>query len=277
MIEEKEADLISETQKKTTRQKGIALIPNLLTTGALFCGFYAILAGINGLFTHAAIAIFISMIFDGLDGRVARMTNTQSDFGAEYDSLADLISFGLAPGLLMYTWSLKGFGQAGFIKEDFIAAFIYIVCAALRLARFNTSTESIDKNFFQGLPSPAAAAMMVSTVWVCEKYGISGHSSLYFQYAMAILSIIIGLLMVSDLRFYSFKELVVRDRVPFIYLVIITILIPFAFLKTAELLFIIFTVYISSGLWIWLAKRRELNALNVEIENKEETEKNDEI
>jgi len=252
-----EAEVVVEGERISRRRKGIYLLPNLLTTAALFCGFYAILAGINGLYTSAAMAIFIAMILDGLDGRVARMTNTQSAFGAEYDSLSDLISFGLAPGLLMYTWSLHGFGQKGFVKEDFVAAFIYIVCAALRLARFNTTVATADKKFFQGLPSPAAAAVMVSTVWVCEKYGISGMSSVNFQFGMAILTIFTGLFMVSDLKFYSFKEFAVRDRVPFIVLVVIAILFAVIYLKTAEVLFIFFFGYMLSGPTYWLFQWRK--------------------
>jgi len=156
--------------KSKLRRRGIYLLPNLFTTAALFAGFYAIVQAMNGRFEHSAVSIFIAMVLDGLDGRVARLTHTQSEFGAEYDSLSDMVSFGAAPALVMYEWALKGMGKLGWI-----AAFIYCVCAALRLARFNTNIEKVDKRFFQGLPSPAAAALVAGLVWIMHDFEINGH------------------------------------------------------------------------------------------------------
>ena len=235
-----ETNQADNKEKKSNRRKGIYLLPNILTTAALFCGFYALLSGVNGHYVNAAMAIFIAMILDGLDGRVARMTNTQSDFGAEYDSLSDMIGFGLAPSILIYTWSLQSLG-----KEGFFAAFIYTTCAALRLARFNTQVGISDKKYFSGLPSPAAAAMIASTIWVSEKYGLNTQS---LQYVMMVFTIIVGLLMASDLHYYSFKEFGFRDKVPFIVLVVIAIIFAVVYLKTAEVLFISFLIYTLSGL-----------------------------
>ena len=150
--------------KPKLRRRGIYLLPNLFTTAALFAGFYAIVQAMNGRFEHSAVSIFIAMVLDGLDGRVARLTHTQSEFGAEYDSLSDMVSFGAAPALVMYEWALKGMGKLGWI-----AAFIYCVCAALRLARFNTNIEKVDKRFFQGLPSPAAAALVAGLIWIMHR------------------------------------------------------------------------------------------------------------
>ena len=159
---------MSESEQLQKRKRGIYLLPNLFTTAALFSGFYAVLAGINGKFEHAAIAIFVAMVMDGLDGRVARLTNTQTAFGAEYDSLSDMVAFGLAPSLVMYVWSLSGLGKLGWL-----AAFVYTAGAALRLARFNTQVGTADKRYFQGLPSPAAAAVISGSVWVAVDYGLS--------------------------------------------------------------------------------------------------------
>ena len=167
-----------EAQQQRSR-RGIYLLPNMITTAAMFSGFYAIVAAMDGRFEAAAVAIFIAMILDGLDGRVARLTNTQSDFGVQYDSLSDLVSFGIAPALLMYNWSLSFMKQDSITlgKLGWLAAFIYVAAAALRLARFNTQAGTADKNYFQGLATPAAAGTMVSAIWFCADQGISGESA----------------------------------------------------------------------------------------------------
>ena len=174
------------------RKKGVFLLPNVLTTGALFAGFYSIIAGINGNFAGAAIAVVVAGVLDGLDGRVARLTNTQSDFGVQYDSLCDLISFGLAPALLAFNWSLKGLAQYGimFGKLGWLAAFVYVACAALRLARFNTQAEHDDKSYFQGLASPAAAGTLVTTIWFFVDQGVQGAT---VQWLILLETIVLGI------------------------------------------------------------------------------------
>ena len=181
------------------RRRGIYLLPNLFTTAALFAGFYAIVQAMNGRFEAAAVAIFIAMVMDGLDGRVARLTRTQSAFGAEYDSLSDMVSFGVAPALVIYVWALKDMGKLGWI-----AAFVYCAGAALRLARFNTQLEVADKRFFQGLPSPAAAALIAGLVWVMNDYGIKGPDIRWLAWGVTLFA---GLTMVSNLHFYSGKDI----------------------------------------------------------------------
>ena len=190
------------------RRRGIYLLPNLFTTAALFAGFYSIVAAMNQQFAPAAIAIFVAMALDGMDGRIARLTNTQSDFGVQYDSLSDMVSFGLAPALVMYQWALSGMGKPGWL-----AAFIYAASTALRLARFNIQASSLDKNFFQGLPSPAAAALVAGIVWLGAAYGLlDGAAAPVFCFAVTILA---GLLMVSKIRYHSFKQLDLEGRIPF--------------------------------------------------------------
>src|SRR5580698_6895424 len=181
------------TPVRAPRHPGIYLLPNLFTTGAMFAGFYAIVVSIGGRFTDAAIAVFVAALLDGMDGRVARLTNTQSEFGVQYDSLSDLISFGLAPALVMYTWSLSTLKEYGptWGKIGWAAAFIYAACAALRLARFNTQVAVIDKRYFQGLPSPAAAAVCMSFVWSVDKFGLPGSA---FCFITPVLAIVVGLL-----------------------------------------------------------------------------------
>lgn len=220
-------------------EKGIYLLPNLMTTLALFAGFYAVIAGMNGQFELGAIAIFVAMIFDGLDGRVARMTNSCSAFGAEYDSLADMVSFGLAPALLVYQWALHDFGKLGWL-----VAFIFTVGAALRLARFNTQVGIADKRYFQGLPSPAAAALLAGFVWMIETNNINtGLESLM----VLILTVVSGLMMVSNIRFSSFKELNLKDKVPFVTLLIVVLVFVVITIKPAMILFVVFFGYLLSG------------------------------
>lgn len=222
------------------RDRGIYLLPNLFTTGALFAGFYAIVQAMNGRFEHAAIAIFIAMVLDGLDGRVARMTHTQSAFGAEYDSLSDMVSFGVAPALVIYEFALQGMGKLGWI-----AAFVYCAGAALRLARFNTQLETVtDKRFFQGMPSPSAAALIAGFVWVMVEYGISGQE---VRWVAAFVALFAGLTMVSNFKYYSGKEINLRKSVPFF--VILLIVLAFILISTSppEVLFGAFLLYGLSG------------------------------
>ena len=222
------------------RDRGIYLLPNLFTTGALFAGFYAIVQAMNGRFEHAAVAIFIAMVLDGLDGRVARMTHTQSAFGAEYDSLSDMVSFGVAPALVIYEFALQGMGKLGWI-----AAFVYCAGAALRLARFNTQLDVVtDKRFFQGLPSPASAALVAGFVWVMVEYGVAGEDVRWLAAAVALFG---GLTMVSNFRFYSGKEINLRKSVPFF--VILLIVLAFILVSTSppEVLFGVFVLYGLSG------------------------------
>ncbi len=229
-----------ESVSRAKKRRGIYLLPNLFTTGALFGGFYAVIAAMNDRFEAAALAIFISMILDGLDGRVARMTNTQSDFGAEYDSLSDMISFGIAPALIMYTWSLSALGKIGWI-----AAFIYVVSAALRLARFNTQIGHADKRYFQGLASPAAAGFIVGFVWVCAENQIAGES---LKYLVMIMTIGAGLLMVSNIKYRSFKDLDLKNKVPFVTILIMVLVFVFIVYQPPFILFSIFALYTFSGL-----------------------------
>jgi CDP-diacylglycerol--serine O-phosphatidyltransferase len=203
------------------RHRGIYLLPNLFTTGGMFAGFYAIIAATQGQFADACIAVFIAAVLDGVDGRVARLTNTQSEFGVQYDSLADLISFGLAPSLVMYHWALASMKLEGVTpgKIGWIAAFLYAACAALRLARFNSQVGQVDKRWFIGLASPAAAGLVVSFVWTFDAFGFTGTE---LRYAALALTVVAALLMVSRMRYYSFKGAGPRhDRVPFLVPVLV--------------------------------------------------------
>jgi CDP-diacylglycerol--serine O-phosphatidyltransferase len=234
-------------------EKGIYLLPNLMTTAGIFAGFYAVIAGIQGVFTLGAIAILLAMIFDGLDGRIARMTNSCSAFGAEYDSLADMVSFGLAPSLLMYQWMLHDFGKLGWL-----VAFIYTVAAALRLARFNTQIGVEDKRYFQGLPSPAAAALLASLIWVVESNDLNtGLESI----AGLILTAFAGVMMVSNVRFNSFKEFNLKGKVPFVTLLVVVLALIIITYDPATLLFIIFFTYAFSGPVVTLLTLKKTRAL----------------
>lgn len=234
------------------RRRGIYILPNLFTTAALFAGFYAIVQAMNGLFEHSAVAIFVAMVLDGLDGRVARLTHTQSAFGAEYDSLSDMVSFGAAPSLVIYEWALKGMGKLGWI-----AAFIYCAGAALRLARFNTNIEVVDKRFFQGLPSPAAAALVAGLVWVMLDLGYSGSEARWYA---CMLTIFAGITMVSNIPYWSGKDINLRRTVPFV--VVPAMVLGYVLLSTYPpgVLFALFLGYALSGYalegWKWLRRRR---------------------
>ncbi|HMW18901.1 MAG TPA: CDP-diacylglycerol--serine O-phosphatidyltransferase [Accumulibacter sp.] len=221
------------------RRRGIYVLPNLFTTAALFCGFFAIVQAMKGSYEQAAIAIFVAMILDGLDGRVARMTRTQSAFGAEYDSLSDMVSFGVAPALVVYAWALKDMGRLGWI-----AAFIYCVGAALRLARFNTTLEVVDRRYFQGLPSPAAAALVTGFFWVMIDKDIAPTEVRWLACGLVIFA---GISMVSSIPFYSFKTLNLRRSVPFIFIVAIAIAFAVISYDTPMALFGVFVAYALSG------------------------------
>lgn len=209
-------DLVEEVSEggKKVRHRGVYLLPNLFTTAALFAGFYAIVSAMNGNFTHAAIAIFVSMLLDGMDGRVARMTNTQSAFGEQYDSLADMVSFGVAPALVVFSWVLQDLGRWGWA-----AAFIYMACAALRLARFNTQIGVVDKKYFIGLASPAAASVIAGMVWVWS----SVVPESLWGVVVAVVTALTGLLMVSNFRYTSFKTIDFRGRVPFAFMLLVVL------------------------------------------------------
>ena len=221
------------------KRKGIYLLPNLLTTAGLFSGFFAIVSSMNGRFEAAAVAIFVAMVFDGLDGRVARMTNTQSEFGAEYDSMADMVSFGVAPALVAYNWGLTGLGKIGWL-----AAFIYVAGAALRLARFNTQIGIADNRYFQGLASPAAAALVAGLIWVGVEYDINGQD---YGVIVAVVTGVAGLLMVSNFKYNSFKELNLQGKVPFVALLLIMLIFVVVATEPALVLFVVFALYALAG------------------------------
>jgi len=221
------------------KRRGIYILPNLFTTAALFAGFFAIVQAIQGDFERAAMAIFIAMVLDGLDGRVARLTHTQSAFGAEYDSLSDMVSFGVAPALVMYEWALHDMGRLGWI-----AAFIYCAGAALRLARFNTTLEVMDKRFFQGMPSPAAAALVSGLVWVMIVSGIPGSEVRWLACGLTIFA---GVTMVSNIRYYSFKDINLRKSVPFFVIAAIALALALGAYSPEITLFGFFALYSLSG------------------------------
>ncbi|MCO7225298.1 CDP-diacylglycerol--serine O-phosphatidyltransferase [Pleionea sp. CnH1-48] len=238
------------TENKNPR-RGIYLLPNLLTTGGLFAGFFAIVASMGGRFEVAAVAIFIAMIMDGLDGRVARMTNTQSAFGAEYDSMADIVSFGVAPALVTYNWALTEQGKLGWL-----AAFIFVAAGALRLARFNTQVETADKSYFQGLAIPSAAAILAGMVWL----GVDSDypSGTQFGLPVAIITICLGLLMVSNFRYSSFKEVNWRGKVPFIAILVSVLILVLIAYDPPIVLFIGFSIYALSGPVLTVVRMRSL-------------------
>jgi CDP-diacylglycerol--serine O-phosphatidyltransferase len=238
-----------ETGVISKRRKGIYILPNLFTLAALFGGFYAIVMAINGRFDLAAIGIFCAMVLDSLDGRVARMTNTQSAFGEQMDSLSDMVSFGAAPALIAYVWALKDLGRWGWI-----AAFVYCACAALRLARFNVNTAVVDKSFFQGLPSPAAAALIAGFIWLITESGIKGTGAVlgvsipWITFALALYS---GLTMVTNVPFYSFKDVQMKRSVPFVVIVLIVLGIAAINIDPPNVMFFAFVAYGFSGYVIY--------------------------
>lgn len=223
----------------SNKRRGIYLLPNLFTTAGLFSGFYAIVASMNERYIEAAVAIFIAMVFDGVDGRVARMTNTESDFGAEYDSMADIVSFGMAPALVMYNYALADLGKLGWL-----AAFIFVAGGALRLARFNTNLGTADKRYFQGLAIPSAAAVVAGLVWVGTEYGIDGADIGSFA---ALVTIAAGLLMVTNFRYHSFKDVDWKGRVSFVVILVIVLAFVIVATQPSLVLFAIFFLYALSG------------------------------
>ena len=237
-----------------TPKVGIYWLPNLLTTAALFCGFYAIVSGMNGQFEQGAMAIFAAMVFDALDGRVARLANATSAFGAEYDSLSDMVSFGVAPALLIYTWGLKEFGKIGWV-----VAFVFVAAAALRLARFNTQVGKSDKRYFQGLPSPAAAGIVAAGVWML---GAETVSLLTVGVALVV-TLFAGLLMVSNFRYHSFKEVQLKDRVPFVTLLVIVGVGIVLLIDPASLLLFALLAYAVSGPMVTFVGLKERRMLRV--------------
>lgn len=234
------------------RRRGIYILPNLFTTAALFAGFYAIVQAMTARYEQAAVAIFIAMVLDGLDGRVARLTRTQSAFGAEYDSLSDMVSFGAAPSLVIFEWAMKGIGKWGWI-----AAFVYCAGAALRLARFNTNIEVVDKRYFQGLPSPAAAALIAGFVWIINDLGIEGDAVRWYAF---VLTLFAGITMVTNLRYYSGKDINLRRSVPFFAVIAIVVAFALVSMDPPSVLFALFLCYALSayvmGAWAWLRRRR---------------------
>lgn len=234
---------------------GVYLLPNILTTFGLFAGFYAIILATKGQFSQAAMMIFVAMLWDGIDGRVARLTNTQSEFGAQYDSMSDMISFGIAPALLMYFWLFADFGKIGWI-----GAFIYVTAAALRLARFNAQIQVQDKRYFQGLPSPAAAAAIAGMIWAKELLGVTYYDQ-YLLLSGWIILVCVSVLMVSNVRYYSFKEINLKGRSSFKLLLIATLIMIVIVVLPSAILFIASLAYVLSGLLVTIIELRKKRQL----------------
>ncbi|HEY1326765.1 MAG TPA: CDP-diacylglycerol--serine O-phosphatidyltransferase [Casimicrobiaceae bacterium] len=238
--------------KNRVRRRGIYLLPNMFTMGALFAGFYAIVQAMNMNFDAAAIAVFVAMVLDGLDGRVARLTRTQSAFGAEFDSLADMVSFGAAPALVMYEWTLRDMGKLGWF-----AAFLYVAGAALRLARFNTLLEVSDKRWFLGLPSPSAAALVAGLVWIVDDLGYDPEPLHWLAWGVTVFA---GLTMVSNVRYWSFKTINLKKSVPFVTVIAVAVVLALLAYQPPMVLFVGFVAYALSGYaiaaWSMLKRRR---------------------
>lgn len=250
---------------KPKRRKGIYVLPNMVTLAALFGGFYGIVMAMNGRFDLATVGIFAAMVLDSLDGRVARMTNTQSAFGEQMDSLSDMVSFGAAPALVAYEWSLSGLGRWGWI-----AAFVYCACAALRLARFNVNTSVVDKRYFQGLPSPAAAALVSGFIWLMTDAEIPGNEVGWVMFTMTLFA---GLTMVTNVPFYSFKDLSLKRSVPFAAIVLIPLGIAVINIHPPTVLFFLFVLYSVSGYAVYgwrKAKGRPTSVISTSTDEPEE-------
>lgn len=248
------------------RRKGIYILPNLFTLAALFGGFYAVVMAMNGRFDMAAAGVFVAMVLDSLDGRVARMTNTQSAFGEQMDSLSDMVSFGAAPALIAYEWALKGLGRWGWV-----AAFVYCACAALRLARFNVNTGVVDKRYFQGLPSPAAAALVTGFIWLMNDLGIKGYDVAWVMFVLALYA---GLTMVTNVPFYSFKDVQMKKTVPFVVIVLIVLGIAAINTYPEGVLFGVFMLYGVSGyvVYAWRkAKGKRTSVISTSTDEPEES------
>ena len=252
-----EADDVVETLPRP-RRKGIYILPNLFTLAALFGGFYAIVMAINGRFEQSVYGVFCAMVLDSLDGRVARMTNTQSTFGEQMDSLSDMVSFGAAPALIVYVWALKDMGKLGWV-----AAFVYAASAALRLARFNTNLTVVDKRFFQGLPSPAAAALVIGFIWVIDDAGLQAIKQSWLGWCALGVTLYAGLTMVTNVPFYSFKDVSFKRSVPFIVIVAIALAIAVINLHPPTVLFTLFCLYGLSGYGVYVWRRMKGRPVSV--------------
>jgi CDP-diacylglycerol--serine O-phosphatidyltransferase len=228
------------------RRRGIYLLPNLFTTGVLFCGFFAIVQAMNGRFDVAAIAVYVAMVLDGMDGRVARWTNTQSEFGAQYDSIADMVAFGAAPALIAYEWALKDLGTSGWI-----GAFIYCAATGIRLARFNANISVVDKRYFQGLPSPSGAAVMVGFIWALTDFGFVPDESYWLSGLTWVVAVFAGVTMVSNVPFWSFKEVNWKKRVPLWVILACVIGLSVVASQPSLVLFGLFFAYALSGYVMW--------------------------
>lgn len=239
-----------EKEPVPKRGRGIYLLPNLFTTLALFAGFYAIVAAIDGNFVGAGVAVFVAMAMDGLDGRVARLTSTQSDFGKEYDSLSDMVSFGLAPAVVVYQWGVARLTEYSIAwgRIGWLVAFLFAVAAALRLARFNAAPPSVGKDWFQGLPSPSAAALVAAFIWLCADHDVGGFQGLVAAFVVTATA---GALMVSNLRYYSFKSISLAGRVSFAYLLLVPLIIALISIHPPLVLFLLFLGYAASGPVLW--------------------------
>ena len=258
-------EIVSEDGRKV-RRRGIYLLPNMMTLGALFSGFYAIIAVMSGNFNEAGWAIFIAGILDGLDGRIARLTNTQSAFGAQFDSLSDMVSFGVAPALIMFSWAFEPLGRLGWA-----ASFIYMSCAALRLARFNVQLGTVDRRFFVGLQSPMAAAVVAFLPWAGYKYGL--EVTPLVAYLCAILTVFIGFLMISNYSYSSFKELQFKGTVPYMVFVFVVIMLVVVAQNPHEVLLTMAVVYALSGPIMWAYKKRPAKAAALKVPVKESVKK----
>lgn len=243
------ADVSVENAPPPRRRPGIYLLPNLLTTAGLFAGFYGIVAAIGGRYEEAAIAIFVAIVMDGMDGRIARMTNTQSDFGAEYDSLVDMVAFGLAPALIVYEWALQPLGKIGWL-----IAFVYAAATALRLARFNTQVSTLGKRYFQGLASPAAAGLIAGLVWFVDDAGMAGTD---VTYIVAFLTTAAGVLMVSNVRYRSFKDIDFKGKIRFVIVLFIVLGLVFISIAPPQVLFLLALIYAGSGPLLTLISLRK--------------------
>jgi CDP-diacylglycerol---serine O-phosphatidyltransferase len=246
-----EDEPVGEPPQGGLRRRGIYLLPNLFTTGVLFCGFFAIVQAMNGRFDIACIAIFIAMVLDGMDGRVARWTNTQSEFGAQYDSIADMVAFGAAPALIAYTWALTDLGTAGWI-----GAFIYCAGAGIRLARFNANIAVVDKRYFQGLPSPSGAAVLCGFVWALVDFQIEPAANAWLAPLTWAVAVFAGLTMVSNVPFWSFKEVNWKKRVPLWVLVAAVVVISVVASRPSLVLFTLVMIYAASGYVMWAMGHR---------------------
>jgi len=239
-------------QKTNLKKRGIYILPNLFTLTAMFAGFYAVVASMKGLYPNAAIAIFIAMLMDSLDGRIARMTNTQTEFGAQLDSLSDMVSFGVAPALVAYNWALHNLGKFGWLS-----AFVYAVAVALRLARFNVQVSKIDKRYFQGLPCPPAAGVIAGMVWTCSSFGLRGWT---LDILTAVITISLGILMVSNIRYRSFKDLNLKHNVRFLTIVTIVLILLLIAVDPPRILFTVLFLYAVSGpiVTFWQLRKKRI-------------------